>query len=112
QLALRSKPLDLVVLDQQNRLHARFPGDEELLPERVVVALARLGTEDRDLPTGRGTLDEVLRRQSLYVLELSRVVDTQRTRLALVRDVGHEVGVLVAVVIRVEGPLPGLGGRS
>src|SRR5581483_10563989 len=49
QLALLREPGDLVVLDEEHRLHSGLPGDEELLPERVVVVLPRLGAEDGQL---------------------------------------------------------------
>jgi hypothetical protein len=53
---------DLVVLHEQNRSDAGLPGDEELLPERVVVGLAGLRAEDRELTFSRRALDEVLGR--------------------------------------------------
>src|ERR1051325_11233612 len=60
QLVRLRERLDLVVLDEQDRLDARLPGDEELLPQRVVIGLAGLRAEHGKLPLRRCAANEVL----------------------------------------------------
>src|SRR6266516_2270989 len=98
ELSLLGQLRDLVVLHQQNLVGSRLPGDEDLLPERVVVALARLGSEHRELTVCRVSADEVLRWKVLAGPKRGREVDVHRRRLRLAGDVGHKIGVLVSVV--------------
>src|SRR4051812_972407 len=59
QLTLLRELVDLIVLDEQDARRSGLPRHEELLPERVVVALARLRAEHRQLPGCGFPLDEV-----------------------------------------------------
>src|SRR5262249_49718321 len=70
QLVGLRQGLDLVISHEQNRGDARLPADEELLPERVVIGLTRLGAEDRQLTLRRLPLDEVLRRGTFHCADL------------------------------------------
>src|SRR5215467_542548 len=49
QLPLLHERVDLVVLAEEHGLHALLPGDPDLFPKRVVVGLAWLRAEDREL---------------------------------------------------------------